>query len=225
MMAAAPDVVLAAIFLITWIAPDTFGRDAAMGLIYVLIFEFIILHSAAVLVAILLGNFSRTTGLVLLLGLSLFYGVFGVAFAHITGALWPVLTMVLLTINRMMTLRRQDGATGAARITIIATWVMTCGFYFLAMILGGLLPWPSLGLDDAVIARLTTEASGSLVEEPQTSMAAGVLYFLGLGLADWFGVFARVSTRLQDRFGAFDLDTQVSPALLGHRPPTDDPEP
>lgn len=224
-MAAAPDVVLAAIFLITWIAPGTFGRDAAMGLIYVLVFEFIILHSAAVLVAILLGNFSRTTGLVLLVGLSLFYGVFGVAFVHITGALWPVLTLIALTLNRMTTLRRPNGTTGPERVTIIATWVMTSAFYFFAMILGGILPWPSLGLDDAVIARLLAEASGSLVEEPQTSMAAGVLYFLGVGLADWFGVFARVSERLQDRFGTLELDTLVSPAPLGPRPPTDDPEP
>ena len=62
LLAAAPDFTLALIFLITWIAPRLFGLESVQNLIFVLIFEFVILHSSAVLVAVILGDFSTRAG-------------------------------------------------------------------------------------------------------------------------------------------------------------------
>ena len=200
MLAAAPDFTLALIFLIAWIAPRLFGLESVQNLIFVLIFEFIILHSAAVLVAVILGGFSARSGRTMIVGVGLFYLLFGLGFSVIVGALWPVIAIAVLTINRMTTLRQTLDGPRRKRYGVILAWALTFGFYVVAMIVGAIFPWPALGLDASVVDFLTDNASGSMVETPQTSMAFGVLYYGGLGLADWFGFFDRVTNRLADKF-------------------------
>lgn len=202
MLAAAPDFVFALIFLVTWIAPYTFGLATVQNLILVLVFEFIILHSAAVLVAVLLGGFSARGGRTVLVVVSLFYLLFAIGFGFIVGAFWPVIAIVALTINRMTTLRQAEGESRRKRYGVIVAWALTFGFFIAAMIAGAVFPWPALGLDAAVIDYLTENASGSMVEVPQSSMAFGVLYYGSLGLADWFGFFDKVTNRLADALGS-----------------------
>lgn len=198
-LAAAPDFTLALIFLLAWIAPRLFGLESVQNLILVLVFEFVILHSAAVLVAVLLGGFSAQGGRTTLVVVSLFYLLFGVGFSFIIGAYWPVIAIVVLTINRMMTLRQTLEGPRRKRYGVIVAWALTFGAYIAAMIVGAVFPWPALGLDAEVVAFLTDRASGSMVEVPQSSMAFGVLYYGGLGLADWFGFFDKVTNGLANK--------------------------
>ncbi len=198
--AAAPDVTLALIFLVTWIAPAAFGPNAVLNLVFVLVFEFVILHSSAVVVAIVLGRLDRGGGgRGILLFLSLFYALFAAGFAYVIGAWWPLWTIAALTLNRLTTLRRHEALEGRARLHVVVVWAMTFGFYFVLMFAVHLLPWPALGITDEIVAALTAQAGGSFVETPQVAMALGVIYYLGVGLADWYDLYAKATHRLVDR--------------------------
>ncbi len=195
--AAAPDVVLALIFLITWIAPTALGAHTVRNLMFTIIFEFVILHSAAVVVAILLGRFDRGGGgLGILIGMSLFYLAFAGGMAYVIGAWWPLWTIAALTVNRMSTLRRSPMMAETARFQVVVSWAMTFGLYFFLIFFVHLIPWPPLGIGPEIVDALTAEASGSFVEAPQIVMVFGILYYGGVGLADWHDLNARVARRI-----------------------------
>lgn len=52
LMAAAPDFALSVAFIVTWVAPNTFGQQAVRHFMNLMLFEFLVVHATGVLGAI-----------------------------------------------------------------------------------------------------------------------------------------------------------------------------
>lgn len=203
LMTAAPDLLIATVYLTTWISPRLFGDDTVQHLLFIILFEFIILHSASVLVAVLLGGFGDKKGSGCLVVISLFYLVFAVGFSVVIKAWWPVVAIVALTANRVQTLWQKPRDNRRTRTHVIVTWALTFGFYFFLFIAVNLIPWPRLGIDDAIVDALMAQGSGSLVEAPQTALALGLIYYGGVGLAEGLDLFNKATDRVNTLFSGW----------------------
>lgn len=202
-LTAGPDLLLATVYLVTWNSPRLFGDDTVQYLLFLILFEFIILHSASVLAAVLLGGFGDKKGTGCLVVVSLFYLVFAIGFSVVIKAWWPVVAIVGLTFNRVQTLWKHPREDRRTRTHVIVTWGLTFGFYFFLFIVVNLIPWPRLGIDDAIVDALLAQGSGSMVEAPQTSLALGLIYYGGIGLAEWLDLFNKATDRVSGLFSGW----------------------
>ena len=78
---AAPDIGLSAVFLITWLRPDTFGPQMVKRLVLVMMLEFIVVHSAGFMGAATVGAGNAFQRIMVILGFGLFYSLFTGAFS------------------------------------------------------------------------------------------------------------------------------------------------
>lgn len=202
LMTAAPDLLIATVYLITWIAPRLFGDDTVQHLIFIIIFEFVILHSAAAFVA-LLGSKGAGKGIGSMIAISLLYLFFAVGFGFAIQAWWPVVAIIGLTVNRVQTLRHAPQAGRTAFTSVLVPWGLSFGFYFFLYVAVHVIPWPALGIDAAIVDALLSKGSGSLVEEPQIALAFGLLYYVGVGLAEGLGLFNKATDRINTMFSGW----------------------
>ena len=202
-LTAGPDLLIAVVYLLTWISPRVFGDDTVQNLIFIVVFEFVILHSASALVAILIGRLGDGKGTGCLLAVSLFYLLFAVGFAFVIKAWWPVLAILGLTYNRVQTLWQQPREGRRARLHVIATWGLTFGFYVALFIVVHLIPWPPLGIDAVLVEDLLAQGSGSLLEKPQIALVFGLIYYGGIGLAEWLDFFNKATDRITALFSGW----------------------
>lgn len=191
-----PDFALATGYLITWIAPYTFGDGVVRLLVIMIMFEFIILHSSALLMAFILGGFSSRGSLIGFIGLSAIYFVFAVGLSVLINAWWPFFTILLLTVNRAL-MMRQSGRTPARRqFSLIISWVMGFLAYAAALVLCGSLTLPVFGATPEVGALQMPDVGGSFVEEPHTALSAGFVYYLTVALLEVRDIPARLAAWL-----------------------------
>ncbi len=172
-----PDFSLGVLYLMTWIFPLALERKMVSHLVLVLIMEFIILHSSAFMGINIISNAKRSTKSWRLIGLGLFYTIFVGGFSLAFGVWWPIVAFWGLTLNRVMGIFLNQPPTGAERVTVMASWAVGTVFFLGSAVVSGVVPLPRLGITDKVIALQESQASGSWVEEPQTAMAFGFLYF------------------------------------------------
>ena len=156
-----------------------------------MLMEFIVVHSSGFMGLMLwgttLGAVKKTLAT---LGLGVFYTTFLVAFAHGTGAWWPVWAFWGLTVNRLTNALLSREAAGKARARITNDWVTSAAMYLL-WVFATIPPWvPALGITPEVIASADLPGRGSWVEQPYRVVAAGAGYFLSQA---WLELGGRVS--------------------------------
>jgi hypothetical protein len=186
LVAALPDLALAGVFFTTWVAPDTLGQKMVAYLMLMMLLEFIIIHSSAVmgLVAFARERSRRRAGAIVGLGLfySLFVAVFGLAFK----TWWPFVAFWVLTANRLLGVLVGQAPEGEERALIQGGWAVTCVAYLVFVFATTLLPIPTLGITDAVVARQDLPGSGLWVDEPHRVVAFGFFYFATVGWSELF---------------------------------------
>lgn len=182
---ALPDFVLGLGFLITWVAPLTFGEKAVTYFLLVMLLEFLIVHSAGFMGSVVF-NKPLAPGIKVktLAGLGLFYGLFAAAFAVGFRAWWPLWTIALLTLNRILVVVTGGVPEGRERLFIRKGWAVAALFYLVFAFATVLLPVPALGITPEVIRLQAFTSSGLWIDEPQRVLAFGVLYFVGVGLSE-----------------------------------------
>ena len=183
--AALPDLALGAVFLIAWVAPQTFSTNVVPYLMMVMLLEFIIVHSSAFMGNVALGNGSRAKKAKAVAGLGLFYTMFVVGFALGFKTWWPIWSFWGLTLNRLMGVLLGGRPTREQKQQLQRSWAVSVlcylGFTFLTVFA----PVPELGVtgiyDDGL------PGSGLWVSEPQRVVAFGFLYFTTVGISELFG--------------------------------------
>jgi len=182
LMAAAPDFVVAAAFLVTWLAPTTFGQEAVTYFMNVMLVEFFVVHATGSLGAIAISGLSRSMRATMFSGLAVVYFFLVGAASTICGSVWPLVAFYGLMLAKLPTvvfgMRQADGKKG----TILWWPVMTVA-YVMGAFVTAFLPLPRLGITAQVIkAQGFADEGGIWAEEPQRCIAFGFLYFAVLGV-------------------------------------------
>lgn len=197
---AAPDLGLAAVFLITWVRPYAFGQTMVKHLVLVMLLEFLVIHSAGFMGGAALGAASKPKRLLAILGLAAFYSLFTGAFALAFQTSWPFVSFWILTANRMLgvivspieDLRRANVVMGGWALTVVAY----LGCCFLTV----MAPMPRFGITPEVVAAQHFSGGGLWIDQPHTAIAFGFLYFLLVGLGE-IGLVIGLSNREKRRQG------------------------
>jgi hypothetical protein len=178
---AAPDFGWAAAFLISWLRPYTFGETAVHHLVFVMLLEFIVVHSTGFFGAIGAKDEPMRSRAFMYTVLALFYCIFAGSFALTYGGPWPIYAFVMLTIGKLPnTVLRPPDAAG--QNIVIVNWAAMTALYLAGVFITAVLTVPSYGVTPEAIAKQQFTVGGLWTEEPYRVMAFGAFYFTGMGI-------------------------------------------
>jgi hypothetical protein len=185
-LSALPDFAIAGSFLVTWIAPSTFGATMVKHLMMVMLLEFLIVHSAAFMGKVSVGGGGRGAKAGALVGLGVFYSLFAGAFSLAMRSWWPITAFWGLMVNRLTTVLFGGVPDERAEQAVMTGWGLGAASYLGAVAVTAMAPVPALGISPAVIAAQHFTAGGLWVSEPQRVLAAGLVYFAAVGCVELF---------------------------------------
>jgi hypothetical protein len=197
-LSALPDFLAAATFLITWIAPTTFGEKMVSHLVLVMLLEFLVVHSAGFMGVIVYGDGSRAHKLGMVGGLTFFYLLFAAAFGFSFGTWWPVQALIVLTLNRCSPLLLGPLPERDQMMSVTAGWAVGVVCYLFGAFATIMPPVPPLGITPEVVAAQGFTSTGLWIDEPWRPIAFGVVYFALQGLWELAsGLFLARRTRIR----------------------------
>ena len=181
---ALPDFATAGAFLVTWIAPTTFGELALSRMMLVMLLEFVVVHSAAFMGTVALAPAGRGKRALGILGFGAFYSLFAAGMGLAFHSWWPVIAFALLTTNRLLGVLVGQVPDAEQKAFIQTGWAASVLFYLGGCFLTILLPIPALGITPEVVAAQHFSATGLWIAQPQRVLAFGVVYFALTGWSD-----------------------------------------
>lgn len=182
-VSALPDLALGATFLVTWIQPSRFGDRMVRHLVLVMLLEFVIIHSAALMGSVAISRADGRGKAKTLLGFALLYSLFAGGFSLAFGSLWPLVAFWGLCLNRLLRVILGGGFGKNEKSLMTAEWRLSTLSYLLFVFVTVLLPIPELGITRAVVSAQDLPGSGLWIDRPQKAIAFGFLYFTTLGIA------------------------------------------
>jgi len=172
---------LAALFLITWVWPDTFGERMVHKLTFLMLLEFLVVHSTGFFAAISSKDDTRLRRGLMFSGLLAFYLMMAGAFSAMYGGPWPLFGFLLVALPRIpgIVLRPPDDDT---QFWMMANWAGMTALFLLGAFATLVYDVPPLGVTPEVIEAQEFGIGGEWPEQPYRVMAFGTLYFTGLAL-------------------------------------------
>lgn len=182
MISSVPDFSLALSFLLTWFTPYALGTKMVSYLVLVMLFEFIVVHSAGFMGFTLVSDLPKLRKSLAVIGLGLFYTMFVGAFAWGFKEWWPLAAFWTMIANRLLSILLGQAPTEKQRSMVMTSWGFQVACYLAFVFLTVLAPIPAFGIDEDVIRAQNFEGGGLWLEEPHRVMAFGFLYFMSIGL-------------------------------------------
>ncbi len=175
---------MAGMFVTAWWWPRTLenGRWVKLG-VGVLVLEFILIHSGAFLNSTLMqkAGWPRDR---MLIALTAFYLLFGVAIALAFHSWWIFGSFALVMSGRLWSLfgGQTDMERAVSMRRVAASAMLFLGLTFATLFL----PLPRGGLNDALLTEVwpTRGKNGAWEQRPEIALAMGTAYFLLLGLVE-----------------------------------------
>lgn len=183
-ISAAPDVVIALTYLITWIAPATFGDHMVEYLVVAVLLEMISPHASVILGGVLMFNITKTKKIVLLFSIGAFFTMFIGIFASFINEWWPIIGFWVLIMNRLMSVVLGKTPDGGQFLSMVNLWVIGCVCYYASMILSFIVPFPELGVTAGFVASLHSAEPIFQTDWLHRWMAFGFLYYFLIALAE-----------------------------------------
>ncbi|WP_146908457.1 hypothetical protein [Arenimonas daejeonensis] len=178
--AALPDGITAAMFLAVWIHPFVFGALSVKTAMLTMLVEFFLIHATGFFTAIANQPKSdRKLRIGGVLGLSVFYVLMIGAFAWSFGEWWPLLAFGWLVVGKFVWIWRSAPASDDDTMVQMAAWAGSVVAYLFACAMTVMVPVPRLGMKAELQPQFGFgEGQGGLwIDEPQTVVAMGALYF------------------------------------------------
>jgi hypothetical protein len=185
LIAALPDFGLGAAFLVMWIAPATFGARALQYFVLVMLLEFVIMHSSAIMGNVALTRADRGSATRAVIGFGVLYSLAVIGFALAFRTWWPLLTFWGLTANRMLGILIGHRPSAEQKELIRGGWAASAVAYLLFTFATVLLPLPRLGVTRAVVEAAGLPGEGLWVDQPHRVLALGFFYFMTVA---WSGL-------------------------------------
>ncbi|HEY4612254.1 MAG TPA: hypothetical protein VII11_04670 [Bacteroidota bacterium] len=185
-LSAVPDFALGAVFLVTWVAPYTFGELMVSYLVLVMLMEFIIIHSSVFLGSVFVADTPKRKKSLTLIGVGMFYTLFVGGFSLAFGEWWPLVAFWAMIVNRLLGVLLGKAPTGTEKDLLRKSWATNILWYLVFAFVTILLPMPEFGISSAVIARQDFSSEGIWIDEPYRAAAFGFLYFTAVGLTELY---------------------------------------
>lgn len=177
---------LAAVFLYGWVAPTRLGAAGVRYLVLLVLFEFFVVHSSALLGTLALQPGPAGKKHQVILALTVLYTLFLGGFALSVHEWWPLLVFWGLTLNRLLPLLLGDRPTAKQKALLEAGWGTCAAFYVLMLLPVVVLPIPHLGITREIAGSLDLPGGGAWADEPHRAVAFGFLYFTAVALVTPF---------------------------------------
>lgn len=178
---AGSDFWIASTFLLVWAKPGVLGQYSVRHFTFVMLIEFLVVHSTGFLGAIAAKDESGKYRLGMFTLLLALYSLFAAAFSAMYGGWWPLAAFLALTLSKFPTvvlqppdLRGQDA--------LITNWAAMTALYLGGAAFTAIYKIPAWGVTPEVIAAQDFGIGGLWPEEPYRPLAFGAVYFSGLGL-------------------------------------------
>ena len=157
------------------------GRWVQLG-VGVFVLEFILLHAGIFLGVVSMGN----SGIPTLAGIALlvvFYGLFAAAISFAFKSRMLFMSFVGLVVGRMVAVI--IGVSSQDKALFLAHAVLAMAIYFVLTFASVFLPWPRLGITEAVANEMRMpNSSGLWVDQPHRAIGPATVYFFLLGLLE-----------------------------------------
>lgn len=183
---AIPCFIVAGTLLRTWIDPMSVsgGSWVTFG-IGIMVLEFVLIHSGAMMASWQASESNSLTKTIIVM--TCFYGLFAGAMAAAFKS-WDLLlifTAVMLTRWARILFDPSHAREEAVRRSGISVL-----FYLIAVFVTLFMPIPELGITSSVLNDVYPDrGSGAWERDPEIALAAGILYFSLLGIAELWGGF------------------------------------
>ena len=181
------DLVLAGLFLLTWITPEASLALPLSAALMTMLLEFIVVHSTGFMGTAALADEAASKRVLSILGLGVFYTLFVGGFALAFETWWPLAAFWALTLNRSLSILFDPSPGLAQRMLARKSWAAITISYLTAVFFTTLVPMPELGIDSGVVAAAHLPASGLWVDQPERVVAAGFLHFTICAISAFFG--------------------------------------
>ncbi|WP_395681466.1 hypothetical protein [Dokdonella sp.] len=184
-LAAMPDALSATVFLWAWIDPAKIGGPARVkNLMLTMLFEFIVMHSSAMIGSMVISDMSRAGKFLAMAGLSAAYLLFVLAFAAAFSSSWPIWVFGWLFVCRFWYLLANRTTSEDAAKRMQTAWGISAGTYLAGCFITLFLPLPRLAItpDFVTAMQFPHGMSGDWVDHPWKVLAFGALYF---GVLAW----------------------------------------
>ena len=112
------------------------------------------------------------------------YLVFALGFSLSFGEWWPVGMMVVLTVNRGLSMVLDPQPSAATKDRLQRSWATATMVYLTAAFATTLLPVPELGMTQDFARGLDLPGRGLWISEPHRVVALGSIYFTAMALLE-----------------------------------------
>ncbi len=181
---ALPDLALAAAFLVTWLAPGTFGHGIVNGLLMMLLMELVVIQASGFMGSVALARVNRAERAAAVLAFAGFYTVFAAAVSIGFRSWWPVATFWGLSLNRLFgVVVGQVPSEDQVRF-VKDGWAAAMVMYMLACFAPLVISLPPLGLTPTAMAAQRVVGVALWAAHPEKLMAFGLLYYAGTGCSE-----------------------------------------
>ena len=185
-VAALPDALSCAVFLLVWTSPGMLGAVWVKNLMVTMLLEFLTVHSGGFIGTTLANpDASRLLKTKVVLGFGSFYLLFAGAFSLAFDAWWPLAVFAWLLLAKLAIVWLAPVPTAQEQQRQTMFTAASVGGYVIGVFLTTLLPVPQLGIDDAVAEAAAIPGSGLWVDEPHRVVAFGALYFGFMAWVKW----------------------------------------
>ncbi len=190
LLAAIPDLLTAAGFLLVWMHTEWFEpRWVATGMTTMLL-EFFVVHATGFYTVVMYGDDTRGRRVLYLAGLASLYLLLIAAFAWGMHAWWMVGAFFWLSIGKMLTVwtapakARSFEQSFDRQMLAMAAWALSVVVYLGAVGASVMVVWPPYGVTPDVVraAGFDPASGGEWEATPYKALAGGALYFGAMAL-------------------------------------------
>jgi len=184
LLAALPEAITAAAFLIAWVTPARFGPDYVKDLTLVMAMEFIVIHSSIFYAVIAGVDIPRGKRIAWLAGLSSIYLVFVFGFAIEYKSSWPIFAFAWLFVSRFLHVLLNPVSREMEAKRMVNMWAVSVVAYLFGAFTVNLVTIPKLGMTSAFeSSMMQSGGTGWSSGGPHTTLAFGLIYFSILAFA------------------------------------------
>jgi hypothetical protein len=182
---ALPELISAGILYMLWIEPQRFGAEWFRSGVLTMLLEFFVVHATGFMSVLMYDpETTRKKRGLQIAGLSAFYFLFIGAFALGFGAWWMLWAFAWLCFSKLQAIWSGGPPTEHDRFVAMASWALSVAVYLGAVGISVTTDVPALGVTEDIRAAAGFDSGGGEWErEPWRAIAAGVVYFIAMGLS------------------------------------------
>lgn len=181
---ALPELISAGILYMLWIEPQRFGAEWFKSGVLTMLLEFFVVHATGFMSVLMYDpETSKAKRSLQIGGLSVLYFLMISGFAWGFDAWWMLGAFAWLCFSKLQAIWGGGKPTDHDQFVAIASWALSVAVYLGAVGISVTTDVPALGVTEDIRAAAGFDGGGEWEREPWRAIAAGVLYFIAMGLS------------------------------------------